>query len=211
MSEVLLATRNPHKVREVRELLEGTGYSLISIADLQDIPEVVEDGDSFQANADKKARTLARITGRTAISDDSGIAVDFLAGAPGIHSARFAGVSGSGADPANNALLIERLLGVPSEQRTARYHCVLAIVTPDGRARYTQGSVEGRIVDSPRGDGGFGYDPHFLVEGDPQGRTMAELSPGEKNAISHRGKALRGLLPLLQDLDADCSEDASAL
>jgi len=211
VSELLLATRNPHKVREVRELLEGTGYSLISIADLQDIPEVVEDGDSFQANADKKARTLARITGRTAISDDSGIAVDFLGGAPGIHSARFAGVEGAGADPANNALLIERLRGVPAEQRTARYHCVLAIVTPDGRARYTEGSVEGRIVDNPRGEGGFGYDPHFLVEGDSQGRTMAELSPGEKNAISHRGKALRGLLPLLQDLDADCSQDSVAL
>jgi len=199
--QLLLATRNLHKLKEVREILAGTDFEVISIADLSDIPEIVEDGDTFEANADKKARTLAQLTGRTAIADDSGIEVDYLGGAPGIYSARFAGVDGPGADAANNALLIEKLAGVPASQRTARYRCVLAIVTADGEARYSAGSIEGRIVDEPAGDDGFGYDPHFLVEGDPQSRRMAELSPDEKNAISHRGKALRDLLPLLQELE----------
>jgi XTP/dITP diphosphohydrolase len=109
-------------------------------------------------------------------------------------------VTGAGADEANNQLLVEKLQDVALAERTARYRCVLAIVTPTGEARYSSGSVEGRIVDEPAGKGGFGYDPHFLVEGDSQGRRMAELSPSEKNAISHRGKALRELLPLLEDL-----------
>jgi len=198
--QLLLATRNQHKLREVRELLSETDFEVISIADLSDIPEIIEDGDSFEANADKKARVLASLTGRTAIADDSGIEVDALDGAPGIYSARFAGVSGPGADDANNRLLVEKLQDVAPAERTARYRCVLAIVTPTGEARYSSGSVEGRIVDEPAGSGGFGYDPHFLVEGDSQGRRMAELSPSEKNAISHRGKALRELLPLLEDL-----------
>lgn len=198
--KLLLATRNLHKLKEVREILADTDFEVISIADVADIPDIVEDGDTFEANADKKARTLAKLTGRTAIADDSGIEVDYLGGAPGIYSARFAGVEGSGADAANNALLIEKLRGVPMSERTARYRCVLAIVTPDGEARYSSGSVEGRIADQPAGSGGFGYDPHFLVEGDPAGRRMAQLSPDEKNAISHRGKALRALLPLLEEL-----------
>ncbi|MEE2828476.1 MAG: RdgB/HAM1 family non-canonical purine NTP pyrophosphatase [Myxococcota bacterium] len=197
---LLLATRNSHKLREVKEILAATDFEVISIDDLSGIPEVIEDGDSFQANADKKARTLAQITGRTAIADDSGIEVDALGGEPGIYSARFAGVTGPGADDANNRLLVSRLQGVVAEQRTARYRCVLAVVTPSGDARYTEGSVEGRIADEAIGDGGFGYDPHFEVEGDPQGRRMAQLSPDEKNAISHRGKALRNLLPLLEEL-----------
>lgn len=197
---LLLATRNAHKLREVKEILQDTDFEVVSIADFEGIPEIVEDGDSFEANADKKARTLAQLTGRTAIADDSGIEVDVLGGAPGIYSARFAGVDGAGADEANNRLLIEKLREVPAAQRTARYRCVLAIVTPEGASRYAEGSVEGRIVDEPAGDGGFGYDPHFLVEGDPLGRRMAELSPDEKNAISHRGKALRELLPLLEEL-----------
>jgi XTP/dITP diphosphohydrolase len=199
--QLLLATRNAHKLREIREILAGTDFEVISIADLSDIPEIVEDGDSFEANADKKARSLAKLTGRTAIADDSGIEVDFLGGGPGIYSARFAGVDGPGADAANNRLLVEKLRGVPMSERGARYRCVLAIVTPSGKARYASGSVEGRIVDEPAGEGGFGYDPHFLVEGDPAARRMAELSPQEKNAISHRGKALRELLPLLEELE----------
>jgi XTP/dITP diphosphohydrolase len=199
---LLLATRNAHKLREVREILADTDFEVISIADLDDIPEIIEDGDSFEANADKKARTLAKLTGRTAIADDSGIEVDHLGGAPGIYSARFAGVDGPEADAANNRLLIEKLRGVPMSKRTARYRCVLAIVTPEGEARYSSGSVEGHIADEPAGEGGFGYDPHFMVEGDASGRRMAELSPDEKNAISHRGEALRDLLPLLEELES---------
>jgi XTP/dITP diphosphohydrolase len=199
--QLLLATRNLHKLKEVREILADTDFEVISIADVADIPDIVEDGETFRANADKKARTLAKLTGHTAIADDSGIEVDYLGGAPGIYSARFAGVEGAGADAANNALLVKKLRGVPMSERTARYRCVLAIVTPDGEVRYSSGSVEGRIVDEPAGSDGFGYDPHFLVEGDPAGRRMAELSPDEKNAISHRGKALRELLPLLEELE----------
>jgi XTP/dITP diphosphohydrolase len=202
VTEVLLATRNPHKLREVREILSGTDFTVISIDELEGIPEIVEDGDTFEANADKKARTLAKLTGRVAVADDSGIAVDALGGEPGIYSARWAGVSGAGADLANNAQLIERLQGVAAADRTARYHCAIAIVTSDGRARYSHATCEGAIVDEPRGEGGFGYDPHFAVAGDAAGRRMAELSPDEKNAISHRGKALRELLPLLQELHA---------
>lgn len=201
MTELLLATRNRHKLKEVREMLVGTGFTVISTDELDSsIPEVIEDGDTFEANADKKARTLAQATGRITMADDSGIEVDFLDGAPGVYSARFAGVDGPHADGANNRLLIEKLQGVPREQRTARYWCVIALVTPEGEARYTKGSVEGFIVDEPRGDGGFGYDPHFGVAGDSAGRSMAELSSDEKHAISHRGKALRDVLPLLREL-----------
>jgi XTP/dITP diphosphohydrolase len=202
VTQVLLATRNLHKLREVREILADTDFEVVSIEEVANIPEIIEDGDTFEANADKKARTLASMTGRVAVADDSGIAVDALGGEPGIYSARFAGHDGPGADLANNALMVERLQGVPAEQRTARYHCAIAIVTPDGRARYSHATCEGTIVDEPRGAGGFGYDPHFLVAGDPAGRTMAELSADEKHAISHRGKALRELLPLLLELHA---------
>lgn len=201
MTELLLATRNQHKVREVREMLADTEFTVVTIDELDsDLPEVVEDGDTFEANADKKARTLAKLTGRLTIADDSGIEIDALDGAPGVYSARFAGQDGPGADVANNALMISKLRGVPAERRTARYRCAIAMVTPDGAARYTDGSAEGSIIDEPRGDGGFGYDPHFLVAGDARGRTMAELPPAEKNAISHRGHALRKILPLLREL-----------
>jgi XTP/dITP diphosphohydrolase len=201
VTEILLATRNRHKLKEVREIFEGTGFTVVSTDELDaTLPEVEEDGDTFRANADKKARTLAQLTGRITIADDSGIEVDFLGGAPGVYSARFAGVDGHGADAANNRLLIQKLQGVPREERTARYRCAIALVTPAGEARYTDGTVEGYIVDEPLGDGGFGYDGHFGVTGDAAGRTMAQLSAGEKHAISHRGEALRKVLPLLREL-----------
>ena len=202
MHEILLATGNQHKLREIREMLEGTRFRVISLADIADPPEVIEDGDTFRANADKKARTLAIHTGRVCVADDSGIEVDALDGAPGVHSARFSGVSGQDADPANNRLLLEKLQGVPDEQRTARFRCALAIVHPDGRALYSDGKVEGSIAHEEMGEGGFGYDPLFLLKGDSQGRTTAQLSAEEKNAISHRGLALRALLPMLEEIIA---------
>jgi len=198
--EVLLATSNQHKLREIRAMLEGTRFRVISLADIADAPEVVEDGDTFRANADKKARTLALHTRRVCVADDSGIEVDALGGAPGVHSARFAGMSGEAADPANNRLLLEKLQDVPDAERTARFRCALAIVHPDGRALYSDGTVEGHIAHQEAGDGGFGYDPLFLLDGDPQGRTTAQLSAEEKNSISHRGLALRALLPILEEL-----------
>jgi XTP/dITP diphosphohydrolase len=198
--QILFATGNRHKLREIRAMLEGTRFRVISLADLTDPPEVIEDGDTFRANADKKARTLAAHTGTVCVADDSGIEVDALGGAPGVHSARFAGMSGEAADPANNRLLLKRLLDVPDAERTARFRCALAVVHPDGRALYSDGAVEGRIGRQELGEGGFGYDPLFLLEGDPQGRTTAQLSADEKNAISHRGLALRALLPMLEEI-----------
>ncbi len=200
--EVLLATGNLHKLREIREMLAGTRFEMISLADLDGAPEVIEDGDTFRANADKKARTLALHTGRVTVADDSGIEVDALDGAPGVYSARFAGVSGKAADDANNRMLLERLDGVPDPKRTARFRCALAVVHPDGRALYSDGTVEGRIGHHEAGEGGFGYDPLFILASDAQGRTTAELSAEEKNAISHRGRALRALLPMLEELVA---------
>jgi XTP/dITP diphosphohydrolase len=182
-------------------MLEGTSYQVLSLSEIKDAPEIVEDGDTFRANADKKARTLARHSGRITIADDSGIEVDALDGAPGVHSARFAGRSGDEADDANNQLLIEKLRDVPYTERTARFRCALAVVHPDGRARYSDGTVEGHIAREGVGKGGFGYDPLFLLDGDPQGRTTAQLTPAEKNAISHRGQALNELLPLLDELN----------
>jgi XTP/dITP diphosphohydrolase len=181
-------------------MLENTRFSVVSVGELEGAPEVEEDGETFRDNADKKARELASWSLRVTLADDSGIEVDALGGAPGVRSARFAGVAGAGADEANNDLLLRRLEGVPLEGRGARYRCVLALVTPEGRAEYAEGTVEGRIGWERRGRRGFGYDPLFLVAGDSAGRTMAELSDDEKHAISHRGKALRGLLPMLERL-----------
>lgn len=200
MVEILVATRNRHKLREFRQMFEGTKYELVTLDTIPNAPEVIEDGDTFQANADKKARQLAEFSGRITIADDSGIEIDALDGRPGVWSARYAGVDGDGADDANNAKMLVELEGVPDERRTARYRCVLAVVRPDGVARYADGSCEGRIGYAPRGQHGFGYDPYFLVTGNFDGRTMAELEPAEKNAISHRGKALEGLLPLLDEV-----------
>ena len=199
--EVVLATRNKHKLREIREILAGTAFSVVSTDELdRSLPDIVEDADTFRGNADKKARTLAAHFDRIAIADDSGLEVDALGGAPGVYSARFAGVDGAGADEANNDRLLRDLADVADAERTARYRCSLAVVTPDGRSGYSDGTCEGRIGHIRTGDGGFGYDPLFLVAGDPAGRTMAQYSPAEKNAISHRGVALQTLLPILRDL-----------
>lgn len=205
MKELLVATGNVHKVREIREILVGTGWEVVTPgewairAGLAPPPEVVEDGATFETNAEKKARVLCGWAGRPALADDSGIEIDALGGAPGVLSARFSGVSGPGTDEANNRRMVELLIDVPEEERTGRYRCALVLVSPSGAVRRADGACEGRISLLARGDGGFGYDPHFLVEGDARGRTMAELAADEKHGISHRGQALRNLLPLLAD------------
>jgi XTP/dITP diphosphohydrolase len=196
--EVILATRNKHKLREVREILADTAFAVVSTDELDSsLPDIVEDSDTFRGNADKKARTLAMHFDRITIADDSGLEVDALDGAPGVYSARFAGVDGAGADEANNDLLLVKLADVPADRRTARYRCSLAVVSPDGRAGYSDGTCEGSIGYERIGEGGFGYDPLFRM---PDGRSMAQYAPSEKNAISHRGVALQALLPLLKDL-----------
>lgn len=194
MNPLIIATRNPGKLEEIRLLL-GPEIRLRSLADFADLPDIVEDGDTFEANAVKKARTVARHTGCPALADDSGLEVDALGGAPGVHSARFAGENAT--DAQNNAKLLHLLGETPEEKRTARFRCVIGITTPDGAVRTARGRCEGRILKRPRGRGGFGYDPLFLVPA--LKLTFAELSPGEKNRISHRGRALKAARPLILD------------
>jgi len=187
VKELLVASGNNGKLREFGELLRGVVDTILSPADFPGLPEVEEDGASFEANAIKKARAAALFTGLPTLADDSGLSVDFLSGRPGVFSARYAGLGASDAD--NNALLLRELAGVPVELRGAAFHCVIALCLPDGSCRSFDGSLPGTILEAPRGTGGFGYDPLFLVP--EYGQTLSELPSGIKNAISHRGRALR--------------------
>lgn len=189
---VVVATGNAHKLGEIRAILDGIEVELVPMTELG-VPEPVEDGDTFEANALIKARACVAATGLPALADDSGLAVDALDGAPGVHSARYAGVPSD--DSANNAKLVAALRGVPVEQRTARFVCAAAIVVPDGREHVVRGTMEGHVVDESRGANGFGYDPHFVSVAAGDGRTNGELAPAEKDAISHRGAAFRALRP----------------
>ena len=193
---VVLATRNAHKVGEVREILAAAGVGVEVLALPDDAPEVVEDGLTFAANALLKARSAAAHTGLPAMADDSGLCVDALNGMPGVFSARWAGRGRD--DAANLALVLDQVADVPDEHRGASFVCAAALALPDGQSRVVEGSVVGTLARSPRGTGGFGYDPAFLPTGST--RTTAEMAPGEKNAISHRGEAFRALAPLLAEL-----------
>jgi len=202
---IVFATGNPHKLDEVSAILGEIGVKVIGLDTLNvDVPEPVEDGDTFEHNAVLKAKYYAEATGRTVLADDSGLEVDALNGEPGVISARYAGVDGprSVVDPANNAKMIAKLreLNVRPAQRTARFVCVMALCEPGNPLPLvmTRGTVEGRIIDEPRGDNGFGYDPHFELPG--RGVTTAELPPAEKNAISHRGEATRNMVEKLREL-----------
>lgn len=193
MIHVLVATRNEGKLRELRTLLAGEPLQLDTLATHPEVGEVDETGETFEENAAIKASHAARATGLWAIGEDSGIVVDALGGAPGVRSARYAGVHGD--DEANNRKLIDALKGV--EKRAARYVCALTLADPTGQVVSTvHGVSEGWIIDEPRGSGGFGYDPYFLPEGET--RTNAELSEREKSAISHRGRAVRAFIPVLR-------------
>lgn len=190
MITVVLATRNRHKVVELRRILDDAPIELVSGLDLQ-IPDVEETGDTFADNALLKARACVEATGLPSVADDSGLVVDALRGAPGVRSARYAGEGAD--DDANLRLVLERLGG--ATERSARFVCVAALVTPDGHEVTEDGVMEGVLTDAPRGDGGFGYDPIFVAVGEK--RTNAELTPTEKDAISHRGAAFRALRPHL--------------
>lgn len=187
MNELIVATRNGGKLKEIQSLLSGIVEKVHSAADFAGFPETIEDGTTFEENALKKAREALAFTGLAALADDSGLIVDALDGRPGVYSARFAG-EGAG-DAANNLRLLEELSQVPEGQRQAAFVCVLAFVTPDGVEQVFSGKVSGRILRNQQGEGGFGYDPLFLVDGFD--RTMAELELQEKNRISHRGQALQ--------------------
>lgn len=182
-------------------MLGALPVQLIGMAAYPHVPEPEETGATFAENAAIKATAAARATGQWALADDSGIEIDALGGRPGVYSARWAG-PGSGA-PQWIAKTLAELEGVPDERRTARYVCALALADPTGVVvAVSSGIFEGRISQSPRGSGGFGYDPVFLVAGDPGGRTASELSPQEKHGLSHRGKAVRALLPALGRLSS---------
>ncbi len=200
MRDILLATANVKKGREMIEILGGGGDALAvrwrMLREFPDWPPPVEDADTFTGNAALKATYYARQSGLWTIADDSGLEVDALGGQPGVRSARYAGQPAN--DAANNALLIERLRGVSPERRTARFRCVVALSDGQRILATAEGAVEGRIVDAPLGDNGFGYDPHFWL--DARGMTMAQLAPDQKHAISHRGQALRALREQLRPL-----------
>ncbi|WP_425060399.1 dITP/XTP pyrophosphatase [Sporomusa carbonis] len=191
--EIVVASKNAGKVAEIKAALTGLPYTVVSLADLGSFPEAPENGVTFAENACSKAGFYARLTGRLCLADDSGLEVDYLKGAPGVYSARYAGEHASDAD--NNQKLLDNLIGVPPEKRTGRFRCVLALADAGKTLLTAEGAVEGIILSEPRGDKGFGYDPlFFLPEFD---RTLAEMSPEEKNVISHRGRALKALVKQL--------------
>ncbi len=193
MKELVVATRNRGKLIEIKQLFEGCISELLSSADFPNLPDIVEDGATFEENAIKKARATAMATGKPVIADDSGLMVEALGGNPGVFSARYAGDNAE--DEENNVKLLKELADVPVERRSASFCCVIAICFPDGGCRTFTGELKGIILDAPRGSGGFGYDPLFLVP--EYGKTLAELSPDVKNNISHRGIALGKLKSFL--------------
>jgi XTP/dITP diphosphohydrolase len=188
--ELLIATRNRGKLKEIQQLLKGRDIVVKGLEAYDGLPEVVEDGDTFEANARKKAATMARLTGRMALADDSGLKVRALGGKPGIFSARYAGEKATDAD--NNRKLLNDMEDVPVGQRQAAFHCVMALCSPSGDCRLFEGRLDGEILLQPRGEGGFGYDPLFMVPS--YGCALAELPLDVKNRISHRGLALKKLI-----------------
>jgi XTP/dITP diphosphohydrolase len=191
--ELVVATKNPGKLRELRALL---GDLPLELRSADDIPDVDETGTTFAENAELKVRAAVAWSGAWALADDSGLEVDALDGRPGVYSNRFAGENTT--EQQRNHRLLELLADVPRERRTARYRAAVALAAPDGRIWITEGTCEGVIVDEPRGENGFGYDPHFYL---PEwGKTMAELDPDTKNRISHRARALAAARTMLERL-----------
>ena len=205
---LVLATRNEHKVHELRQILaalvDELDLEVVGAGDVDDASDVRETEVTFLGNARLKAVALAQATGLPAVADDSGLAVDVLGGSPGVFSARWSGsTAGANAsreerDRANLALLLEQVADVPDEHRGAAFVCAAVVALPDGRVEGVEGRVEGRLARAPRGTNGFGYDPVFVPTGDA--RTLAEYTDMEKNAISHRGNAFRAIEPLLREL-----------
>jgi XTP/dITP diphosphohydrolase len=191
---LVLATRNAHKVAELRRILADAGLAgaeVLAVDVFPDVPDVAETGVTFAENALLKAHAVAGATGLPAVADDSGLCVAVLGGSPGVFSARWSGRHGD--DRANLELLLAQLADVPDEHRGAWFACTAALVLPDGTEHVAHGRLDGAVVRAARGSGGFGYDPIFVPGGD--GRTLAEYAPQEKDAISHRGRALRALAP----------------
>ncbi len=197
MEKLIFATGNKNKMIEIREILKDCGYEIFSMKEAGIEADIVENGKTFEENAVIKATAISKIAGCLVLADDSGLEIDCLNKEPGIYSARYMGEDTSYDIKNNN--LIERAEGVPDEKRTARFVCAIAAAFPDGRVITRTGTIEGRLAYEPKGENGFGYDPIFYV---PEfGKTTAEMSPEEKNKISHRGKALRMMRQALEELD----------
>ena len=195
--KVIFATGNEGKMREVRKIMEGTEFECVSMKEEGVGLDIVEDGTTFTENALIKAREVSKATGLPAMADDSGIEIDYFDKKPGIYSARWLGEDTT--YDIKNGYILDKMKDVPDEKRNARYVCAIALVFPDGREYTTLETLEGMIAHEPAGDGGFGYDPIFYLP--EYGRTDAELTTDEKNAISHRGKALRAMIKLYEDTD----------
>jgi len=192
---IIVATKNRGKLEEIAQLLSGLPYEVVSMTDAGVTGDITEDGSTFEENALIKARTVWNATGDTVMADDSGLEVDYLGGAPGIYSARYAGQSATDED--KFCKLLKELSGVPEDQRNARFVCAIALILPDGREVTVRGTCEGYIAEEPAGAGGFGYDPVFYV---PEfGMTFAQMGEELKNSISHRGNALRKVLDILTE------------
>ncbi|MGL4952691.1 MAG: XTP/dITP diphosphatase [Culicoidibacterales bacterium] len=189
MKQIILATNNHHKLQEFRSMCEPLGIHVLSLKDIDIIIEIEENGTTFAENASMKAETIAKLTNLPVFADDSGLVVDALNGAPGIHSARFAGEHGN--DAANNTKLLRELVAIPAAQRTARFMCVIAYAQPGLKTQTFTGTCEGTIAMNTGGESGFGYDPLFIPQG--QSQTFAQFTADEKNQISHRAKALAQL------------------
>lgn len=192
INRLVVATRNNGKFKEIKALFKDTDIVLLSLNDFDSPPEIVEDGETFEENAMKKAKTVARWANLPALADDSGLEVDCLGGAPGVRSSRFASELALSDrkehDRQNIRKLLDLLKGIHPEQKTARFRCVVVLALPDGTFWKTEGKCEGRIAEEPKGTAGFGYDPVFFLP--HLGKTFGELTPKEKNTISHRGKAI---------------------
>ena len=200
--ELVLATRNRHKGEELAALLGDLGITIRTLDEFPDAPEVIEDGNTCEANAVKKARAIAEFTGLPTVADDTGLEVDALGGRPGVYAARYAGENATYED--NCRKLLRELVGVPRERRTARFLTVAAIALPSEDIRVTRGTLDGMIAEEATGTLGFGYDPVFLI---PElGKTLAQLSPDQKNTISHRAKAFTQAKDLLKAMEFEMLE-----
>ncbi|MPM97709.1 dITP/XTP pyrophosphatase [bioreactor metagenome] len=186
---IVIATKNPGKAEEFRQMFGKEGYAVKTLFDYPEIPDVEETGKTFEENARLKAETIAQILKQPVLADDSGLKVDALGGMPGVYSARFAGEPKS--DAGNNAKLLHELTDVPNEQRTAQFHCTLVFAAPDKDSLVVEAEWPGKIARIPEGENGFGYDPLFIPDGSTQ--TAAEMSSEEKNQVSHRGQAMKKL------------------
>jgi XTP/dITP diphosphohydrolase len=197
-TKVVMASRNEHKIDEMRRILDAAGLNLelVGIKEFPDLPDVDETGSTFAANALLKAREICAFTGLPAIADDSGLCVDALNGMPGIFSARWAGSHGD--DRANLDLLLAQIRHIDPERRTAAFHCAAAIALPNGDEQVVEGIMTGRVIDAPRGANGFGYDPIFIADG--YQITTAQMDSADKDAISHRGRAIAALVPVVSQL-----------